>query len=291
MRAFFSAADGTQDNAFSIDLEPAQFRGARSAFGAYLLITGLLESDPTKARPLEIGGVLSWPSDGGTGLLIPPQLASGGTTGLVAPISDAQLASIEERRAGGEPNFEITLTALARRSDGTTGSYRLSWSSPFLVPRDRWKDALAACGYGRIHIVELPVPPEINDAWARSALMLARASAEFGEGRYGETMGNARNALQEMVGVLERALSIGPKHRRVRAPGKRRGRDTDAASRASQPGSVRRAGFRHPRCSRFSSDPMHRGYDLPNREDAAFALALATALHAFLARRPIPGCR
>ena len=37
----------------------------------------------------------------------------------------------------------------------------------------------------------------------------------------------------------------------------------------------------------FSSDPMHRGYDVPNREDAAFALSLATGLHAFLARRPI----
>jgi|GEM_PF-5200750 len=288
MKTFFSAADGTQDNAFSLDLEPEQFRGARSAFGAYVLISGQLESDPAKARPLEIGGSLSWPGEGGAGLLIPRQPVGGGTIGLVAPISDAQLASIEERRGGGEPNLEITLTGLAIRGDGRTATYKLAWSpQPFSVPRDRWRDALAACGYGRIHIIELPVPPDVNDVWARSAQMLARASAEFSEGRYGETMGNARNALQELVGVLERSLGLEPATafaQRVKVVG-----ETLTAlhgRRSADPYAVLSSVIRA--VADFSSDPVHRGYDIPNREDAAFALSLASALHTFLARRPIP---
>jgi hypothetical protein len=206
----------------------------------------------------------------------------------MAPISDTQLASIEERRAGGEPTFEITLTSLAERADGVTASYKSSWSpQPLSVPRDRWTDVLAACGYGRIHIVELPVPPEVNDAWSRSAQMLARASAEFGNGRYGEAMGNARNSLQELVTVLERNLAIVPTTPaftpRVKAVGdelsrrhRRHGGDPYQVL-ASVIGAI----------FDFTSEPVHRGYDVPNRDDATFALSLASALHAFLARRPI----
>jgi hypothetical protein len=288
MKVHFSAADGTQDNAFSIDLDPAQFRGGRSAFGAYVLVIGLLEFDPAKAHPLEIGGALSWPGDNGVGLVIPRQPASGGTTALMAPISDAQLASIEERRAGGEPAFEISLTSLARRAHGVTASYKFSWAPQSLsVPRDRWKDVLAACGYGRVHIVELPVPPDVNDVWSRSAQILARASVEFGNGRYGEAMGNARNSLQELVVVLEQSLAIEPATSafapRVKAVG------DELSRRHCQHGgdpyqvlaSVVKAVFD------FTSEPVHRGYDVPNRDDAMFALSLASALHTFLARRPI----
>ncbi|MGB8265971.1 MAG: hypothetical protein WCE44_06595 [Candidatus Velthaea sp.] len=288
MKIQFSAADGTQDHAFSMDLEPTQFRGGRSAFGAYVLVIGLVEYNPAKARPLQIGGALSWPGDGGFGLVIPHQPASGGTTALMAPISDAQLASIEERRAGGEPTFEITLTSLAERADGLTASYKSSWAPQALsVPRDRWNDVLAACGYGRVHIVELPVPPDVNDAWLRSAQMLARASAEFDNGRYGEAMGNSRNSLQELVAVLERNLAIEPATTafapRVKAVGaelsrrhRRHGGDPYQVL-ASVIGAV----------FDFASEPVHRGYDVPNRDDAMFALSLASALHAFLARRPI----
>jgi hypothetical protein len=287
MKTFFSAIDGTQENAFSFDLEPLHVRGGRSAFGAYILIMGLLEAEPTKAQPLEIGGWLSWPGDAGIGLIIPRQPVAGGTTGLTVPISDSQLASIESRRCGGEPNFEIVLTALARRSDQQTASYRFSWSpQPFPVPRDRWADALAACGHGRIRIIELPVAPNIGDSWDRSAQMLARASAEFGDARYGEAMGNARNALQDLVGILEQNLGIEPSSsfaQRVKVVG-----DTLTAmhaKRGADPYAVLASTIRA--VADFCSDPMHRGYDIPNREDAAFALALATALHAFLARRPI----
>ncbi len=288
MKAHFSAADGTQDSAFSLDLEPARLSGSRSAFGAQIVISGLLEFDRAKATPLEIGGALSWPNEG-AGLVIPRQPAGGGTIGLVAPISDAQLASIEERRAGGEPNFEITLTALAVRGDGRTASYKLSWApQPFPVPRDKWKDTLAACGFGRIHIVELPVPPDVNDTWARSAQMLARASAEFGQARYGESMGNARNALQELIGVLERNLGIEPSTDAFTLRVKNVGEALTAlhGRRSADPYAVLASVVRA--VADFASDPVHRGYDVPTREDAALALALTTALHAFLARRPIP---
>lgn len=288
MKIHFSAVDGTQDNAFSIDLDTAQFRGGRSAFGAYVLVSGLLESDRAKAQPLEMGGTLCWPGDGGFGLVIPRQSVSGGTTALVAPISDAQLASIEERRAGGEPNFEITLTSLARRSDGATASYKSSWATqPFSIPRDRWKDALAACGFGRLHIVELPVPPDVDDAWSRSAQILALASAEFGNGRYGEAIGNVRNSLQELIAVLERSLAIEPAKAafapRVKTVGdelSRRHR-RDGGDPYEVLASVVKALFG------FASEPVHRGYDVSNRVDAMFALSLASALHVFLARHPI----
>jgi hypothetical protein len=290
MKLHFSATDGTQDNAFSLDLDPAQFRGSRSAFGAQFHVSGLLEYDREKVVPLEMGGVLSWHADDSAGLIIPRQPVNGGTTGLTIPISDAQLAGVEERRAGAEANLAITLAAIARSAGNGVASYRLSWSpQSYVVPRDRWKDAVAACGFGRVHIVELPVPTDdAPDAWSRSAQMLARASSEFGAGRYGETMGNARNALQELVGVLERSLALEPKTpafaERVQALGNRlkEMHERRGADPYSVLASVIRAVFD------FSSDAVHRGYDVPSREDAAFALWLATALHAFVARRPFP---
>ena len=290
MKVFFSAVDGTQDNAFSLDLDPARLRGSRSAFGAQLQVIGLLEYDRNKAVPLQIGGILAWHADGVSGLHIPSQsVGNGGTIGLAVSIADGQLAGLEERRAGGEPNLTLSLNALGRQTSEGTVSYRASWSPvPYLVPRDRWADAIAACGFGRIHIVELPVPTVGADAWSRSAQMLARGSADFGKARYGEAMGNVRNALQELVAVLERDLAIEPKTPvfaerikelavRLTALHERRGADPYGVM-----ASLIRAVFD------FSSDPVHRGYDLPNREDASFALSLATSLHAFLARRPLP---
>ncbi len=292
MKIQFSAVDGRQDNAFSLEVDPAQFRGWRSAFGAHLQIHGLLEYDRTKVVPLEIAGTLAWHTDATFGLHVPAQpVGNGGSIALALPISDAQLASIEARRAGGEANLVMNLTALGRRAlDGAATSFRMAGSpTPYIVPRDRWAEAIAACGVGRIRIVELLVPTEsVSDAWSRSAEMLARASAEFAQGRHGESMGNARNALQEMVTVLESALAIVPKSlafaprvkelgERLSALHERRGADPYAVL-----ASVIRAVFD------FASDPVHRGFDVPNRDDAMFALSLATALYEFLSRRPLP---
>lgn len=291
MKLTFSAVDGTQDNAFSFDVDPAQFRGCRTAFGAQVQVFGNLEFDRTKVVPLQMGGILAWHAEGNMGLSIPMQsVGYGGTIALSAPISDAQLASIEDRRANGEANLALTLFALGRRPSEGASAYRMGWSpQPYVVPRDRWAEAMAACGLGRIHIVEVPVPPgDLSEHWLRSAKMLARSSAELAQGRYGESMGNVRNALQEMVDVLERWLGIQPKSpafaARVNELGsrlatlhERRGADPYAVLAA-----LVRAVFD------FTSDPVHRGYDVPSRDDAAFALSAASALHIFLARRPLP---
>lgn len=289
VEATFTGIDGISDGSFTFDFDPSQCTGSRTAFGARLMISGNLKVVGRKAQPLEMGGILSWETEHGNGLAIPQQPAYGGTTPLVVPISDRQLAGIEAIRASGEAKFGLSLYALARREDGTPAVYK-SWGAlPYVVPRDRWKDALAGCGYGKIHIVELPVPPEVKDAWARSAATLAESSNEFAQGNYGFSLGHTRNAIQQIVDVLEQTLDITsppslPFGNRVEAVSARL---TELhAKRSADPyavlGSLVRSAFD------FSSDPVHRGYEIPNREDALLALSLTVALHTYLARRPIP---
>ncbi len=253
------------------------------------MVSGNLKVNGRKAQPLAMGGVLSWETEHGNGLLIPQQPAYGGTTPLIVPISDHQLASLETIRASGEAKFTLTLHALARREDGSAAVYK-SWGPlPYTVPRDKWKEALAGCGYSKIQIVELPVPPDVKDAWARSAATLSEASNEFAQGNYGFSLGHTRNAIQQIIDVLERALDITPPKN---SPFSNRvdtvaARLTELHAKRSADayaviGSLVRSTFD------FSSDPVHRGYEIPNREDALLALSLTVALHTYLARRPIP---
>jgi hypothetical protein len=282
----FTGHDGVQDDPFTLELDPAQMRGARTTFGAELYIAGVFKL--RSGRPLAMSGVLAWETENGYGLQIPLQPVGGGSVTVTVPISDRQLGRVEARRAGGEPRFQLAINVLGTRANGETAMYKPWGPQNYTIPRDRWKDILAGAGYGKIHIIELPVPPDACDAWTKSAATLAEASVCYSQGEYGYSIGNSRNALQQMVDVLERALGIVPTSPafgpRIEALTKRL---KDLHEKHSfDPyvvlATVIKATFD------FSSDPVHRGYEVPTREDAAMSLSLATALHEFLASRPLP---
>jgi hypothetical protein len=286
----FYLEEAPNRSAFVIDADPARVSGARTAFGAEVRISALLQFDRTQAVPISLEGALLWENDS-SGLPIPAQSAGrGGTFGLAVPITDAQLATFERRRGQKEPAFQLQLRGVAQ--DTQTGRVRgyapMMASMPFTIPRDRWADVLDACGYGRIRIVELPPPPDRQDAaWAAIARRLEAASRDFNLGRYGESMVSTRTVIEEMVSIIEADLKITPLSpafkNRVEAVSKHL--TTMHASRGGDPfaviGAVLGAAFG------FTSEPAHRGFEVASREDAEFALFLTTALYSHLARRPL----
>jgi hypothetical protein len=144
-------------------LIPRGSKVRRTAFGASLLI-GVFPpyEQPSKDVPLLFYGSLSWASEF-DGLQIPAQPVRGGTSALVVPISDSQITAIERVRKTGEPTFSLRLQVVAQNEQGEVRHYGGVGGQDaydYTVPRDRWHDALDACGYGRIRIVELPPPPE-----------------------------------------------------------------------------------------------------------------------------------
>ena len=122
MKISFTGHDGIQDSPFTFDLDPSRLRGARTAFGAELYVSGDFEAG--SARPLAMSGVLSWETENGYGLQIPMQPVGGGTATVAVPISDRQLASLEERRAGGEARLQIAQQRVCCRFECTRCRYR-----------------------------------------------------------------------------------------------------------------------------------------------------------------------
>ena len=231
-----------------------------------------------------------WANDG-VGLAIPMQSLRTGGTALWIPVSDHQLAAFEQCRAQKEPEFQLRLTAIAQDpADGKVRRYSFHGGATanLSIPRDRWLFVLDQCGFGRIRIIELPAPPQTDDKeWSRCADLLAAASRDFSSARYGEAIGSIRAAIQQMVGILESRLGItqiSPVFKarvdvlsaKLKDLHEKRGADPFYVL-----SSLIDAVFG------FTSEPSHRGFDVGTREDAEFALSLATSLYAYLARRPI----
>src|SRR5271170_3559334 len=84
-----------------VEIEPSRVTGTRSPFGPLLQIFIQVIYEDGKDMPLIFEGMLCWPNQN-VGLHIPLQTVGRGTATLVVPISDQEIASLEQRRAGGE---------------------------------------------------------------------------------------------------------------------------------------------------------------------------------------------
>src|ERR1700736_3588761 len=202
---------------YVLDVDSARLQGSSSAFGAALLIGVLTPYEqPSKDVPLLFYGSLAWASET-VGLQIPAQPIRGGTSALVVPISDAQIAAIERTRKTAEANFSLRLRVIAQNEKGEVRHYGGVGGQDaynYMVPRDRWHDALDACGYGRIRIIELPPPPEPATAdWKAAADALAAAAAQVRSGDYAAAATWARKSLEHIVATMERRLAITPQKR------------------------------------------------------------------------------
>ena len=240
--------------------------------------------------PLFFEGALLWTNEG-VGLPVPLQsVRPSGSIALSIPVSDHQLASFENHRAQKEPEFKLLLTAIGQDANGKVRRYYHHGGTPanLAIPRDRWLDVLDKCGFGRIRIIELPAPPQADDEeWSRCADLLAKASRDFSASRYGEAMSSLRVVSQHMVEILERSLGITPPNPSIKPR-------VEALSANLRDLHEKRGADPFYVISEliealfgFTSEPSHRGFDVVTREDAEFALSLATSLYAYLARRPI----
>jgi hypothetical protein len=146
----FTAHDGIQDHPFVMNFDPGQFRGARTAFGAEWYVPLVFKG--VEGRPLAASGTMAWATENGYGLQIPTQPVGGGSCALTVPISDHELARIDEKRGGGESLLQLIFNVLALRPNGATAIYKPYGPLNYTIPLHRWIAMLADTGFGKIHI-------------------------------------------------------------------------------------------------------------------------------------------
>lgn len=294
----FQYADGSGQVVLRAEADPRFFSGGRNVFGPFLRLQLQWPYDANipRHRALAVQGALLWGGDpdGSGGLAIPLQAVT--PNGAVnIPVSDDELARLETRRAGVEPDFAVRLEGLAQRETQgaadrtpdlavravTAGNYpqRLG------VSRDAWARALDACGFGLRRMVELPPPPDgLGGKWDEASTSLADASRLLAQGYDVQAIAAVRKALERIVEAV--AVAIGePPHTGkggfgpyVTALADRiKGMEPARSHPFHLVASVLKATFD------FASGHTHGTSASSRREEAVFAIVLGTSLYGFAA--------
>jgi hypothetical protein len=222
------------------------------------------------------------------GLSIPLQPVARGGGELIIPISDAQISSFEEYRAGSEVNFDLRLRAVGfPDSRDVLGCYTTNFSPPFSIPRDRWIAVLDGFGLGIIRILELPPPPSPNSdgSWERAAELLQDASRRLAKGETSEAVAAVRPALERIAESTGVRAGVERQKDELFTPYVRR-LTQSLKSRHEKRGADAFALLADLIMSTFgwSSSPGHQGFDVSARDDATFAVNLGVALYSYLAK-------
>jgi hypothetical protein len=214
---------------------------------------------------------------------------------VIIPVSDDQLARLETRRAGVEPDFAVRLDGLAQReAQGaadrtpdlavravTAGQY----AQRLGVSRDAWARILDACGFGLRRMVELPPPPGgLGGKWDEAGTSLAGASRLLAQGHDEQAIAAVRKALERIVEAVAAAVGE-PQHTGkggfgpyVTALADRiKGMEPAKSHPFHVVASLLRTTFD------FASGHAHGTSASSRREEAAFAVALGTSLYGFAA--------
>lgn len=109
---------------------------------------------------------------------------------------DLELFVDEMRQVGGHEFHGRTIPYLALME-----SRRLQRSYEFVVNKSHWGErVLPGLGFGKTHIIELPTTPlESVARFAKAFSALQQAQIFHREGRYGETAGKVRLALEQLT--------------------------------------------------------------------------------------------
>jgi len=119
-----------------------------------------------------------------------------------------QIEIIEEERKGDDVHFKLTLKVLyslvERRQQliprFRTGIVVLSMPTgemDLTIPQSEWVKMLEEIGYGRLRVIELPVPqPPEGTAIDSSLSYLHEALRSFNEGDYDDVLSNCRQAIE-----------------------------------------------------------------------------------------------
>jgi hypothetical protein len=261
--------------------------GDRTPFGPRLLFnvhTEHVQGLPPQ-RLLGVQGALLW-ADGNDGLRIPFQAGRPNMTVEIL-LSDEQLGRLEEFRASRPPEFSLRLEALVQAVEGGETRCLSADAQRLSISRDEWAVVLNRCGFGLRRIVELPPPPTgLGGTWDDASKSLVNASSLYAAGHDEQAIAAVRKALERIVEAVAAAVGEPPRAvrggfgpyverlaERIRAlPSGRRQNPYPLVA------SLLRATFD------FSSGYVHEDVVSCRREEAAFALAIGTALYGFAAR-------
>jgi hypothetical protein len=261
--------------------------GDRTPFGPRLLFnvhTEYVQGSPPQ-RLLGVQGALLW--DGADdGLRIPFHAGIPSIT-VAIPVSDDQLTRFEEFRAGRPPEFSLRLEALAQPVNGGETRILNAHAQRLSISRDEWAVVLNRCGFGLRRMVELPPPPGgLGGAWDDASKSLADSSSLFAAGHDEQAIAAVRKALERIVEAVAAAVGEPPR------VGK--GRFGPYVERVAERIKALPSG-RHQNpyplvagllsaTFNFTSGYVHENVAPSQREEAAFALAIGTALYGFAAR-------
>ena len=270
----------------TVEIEPENLRGSRTAFGPILHISAMIA--PTSAhKPLLFDGTLCWKAEQ-YGKLIPMQCMRTGTAELIVPMTDHEIAALERVRDGGSAIFQIRLRAIGFPDDtNTIGVYApVSFHyQEFKVHLEKWHEVLRGFGFGDFRVVELPAPPaDPPGAWTRARDLLLLAAASLSSGENGSAKTNTRAAIIELAEVIgdrvgvERSptnfrLYVDRTRSKLKELHRLHGNDPFALL-----GDLMYSAFG------FTSEPTHKGLDIAPRDEATFALSAATALYTYLVK-------
>jgi len=147
--------------------------------------------------PHYLGRVVSWRDP----VLVDVRGYRGSTTSELALDLDlARVEALEELRLGEGLDFRVTLWA---RVQSKSGYSNLSEELSFSVNQGTWVELLGQMGYGRIMLLEVPVPDEDGSPELVAATThLANAQKEMELGHYREAVGTCRDVLEALSVAL-----------------------------------------------------------------------------------------
>jgi hypothetical protein len=262
-----------------------RFNGDRSTFGGVLKLPVELSRD-LPGTPLMLAGTLRLTGET-EGLSIPAQTMLVNENTIRIPISDEQLARLEDKRLGKAPMFELFLRGIGT-VDGSIVILNSHHPVNLPVPLEEWLKVLDQLGFGKRRLIELPpAPARAGKTWAAAAAQIQEASRRLSKGDSGGAMLEARNALQ----------------RTLEAAGESIGRPQAEKEAFTNFGKALAAGLRSRHVDRsddphavladavtlaistfgFGSDPGHTSLTNTERVHAELAISVATALYTYFA--------
>lgn len=138
---------------------------------------------------------------------------------LVADLTLGQVERLEEVRAGAEPRFLLRVFGVVRTGEEV---WRVSDQMDWLVPRERWIAVLTGMKYGRVLLVEVPIPETDGDPGvAKAAALLGEAQRAQLRGEFREAVGCCRASLEALEGVVGRGEGPQEPDRKKRSKGAR----------------------------------------------------------------------
>lgn len=123
---------------------------------------------------------------------------------LCLDLSSHQVEAIEDLRNGGDLNFRMTIAGIAEPSSAAGHTQAVYEQGLSLAVNQRtWIDVLAASGYGRSLLFEIPYPTQdTSNELIQAVNHLEGAKAHFMMGHYDETVAVCRKSLDSLTAGL-----------------------------------------------------------------------------------------